>query len=88
MQQEATATPAPSSGGSPKASGKALGYREGGFPPVLDDFMGRLIHMCYGDTWATKFGGASAMVMLGGKLPVGQLMTRSLPPKYVPNARC
>lgn len=57
--------------------GKASGYKEGGFPVVLDDFMGRLIHMCYGATWATKFGGASAMVLLGGKLPVGQLMTRS-----------
>lgn len=40
---------------------------EGGFPPVLDDFMGRLIHMCYGKTWAMKFGGALAMLILGGK---------------------
>ena len=29
--------------------------------------MGRLIHCCYGDTWGMKFGGASAMLILGGK---------------------
>lgn len=40
---------------------------EGGFPPVLDEFMGRLIHMCYGKTWSSKFGGALAMLVLGGK---------------------
>lgn len=39
---------------------------------MLDDFMGRLIHMCYGKTWSTKFGGALAMLILGGKY---ELMT-------------
>ena len=45
----------------------SAGNAEGGFPPVLDEFMGRLIHMCYSKSWTTKFGGALAMLILGGK---------------------
>lgn len=37
--------------------------------------MGRLIHMCYGKTWATKFGGALAMLILGGKWVITSIIT-------------
>ena len=32
---------------------------------MLDELLGKLMHACYGETWPTKFGGASAMVILG-----------------------
>ena len=38
---------------------------EGAWPAVLDDLLSRVLHCCYGDTWAVRLGGLAALDMLG-----------------------
>ena len=37
---------------------------EAGYPPVMDELMPRLLHMCFDDSWTQRTGGTAAIALL------------------------
>ncbi|EIE23491.1 hypothetical protein COCSUDRAFT_65942 [Coccomyxa subellipsoidea C-169] len=68
-QKETTPRP-----GSPKRP--TVSSAEGSWPASLDELLARVLHCCYGDSWATRIGGLAAVGLLAKKLPAVQLRAR------------